>query len=89
MADDNLRQDMIDQVRAEQQARPKPARVHRAPAPARDKPAQGAEAGRAGDSAAGLDEGSAPVRKRRRRRRPGGAAGGGGAEGTQAGGSEG
>jgi poly(A) polymerase len=89
MADDNLRQDMIDQVRAEQQARPKPARVHRAPAPARDKPTQSAEAGRAGDSAAGLDEGSAPARKRRRRRRPGGAAGGGGAEGTQAGGSEG
>jgi poly(A) polymerase len=89
MADDNLRQDMIDQVRAEQQARPKAPRVHRAPAPVRDKPARDAgataEAGTTGGAAQAPTEASddAP-RKRRRRRRPGG-----GGEGAQAGGSEG
>jgi poly(A) polymerase len=86
VADDNLRQDMIDQVRAEQQARPKAPRVHRAPAPARDK--QTREASAPADNApasaapASSDAGDAP-RKRRRRRRPGGG------EGAQAGGSEG
>jgi poly(A) polymerase len=86
MADDTLRQDMIDQVRAEQQARPKAPRVHRAPAPARDKPARDAAApaaAQAGDAPAGADAGSEAPRKRRRRRRPGGG------EGSQAGGSEG
>jgi poly(A) polymerase len=86
MADDNLRQDMIDQVRAEQQARPKAPRVHRAPAPVRDKPARDAAATAAptdattpSDAGAGAD---AP-RKRRRRRRTGGsgAADTGGSEG--------
>jgi poly(A) polymerase len=33
MADDNLRQDMVDQVREEQKQRPRSPRVHRAPAP--------------------------------------------------------
>ncbi len=74
MADDNLRQDMIDQVRAEQQARPKAPRVHRAPAPV-----SAASAAPAKDS----EEGSAAPRKRRRKRRPSGggdaASGGGGA----------
>jgi poly(A) polymerase len=88
MADDNLRQDMIDQVRAEQQARPKAPRVHRAPAPVRDKPTRDAgapaDAGTAGGAAQAPSDtrGDAP-RKRRRRRRPGGG------EGSQAGGSEG
>jgi poly(A) polymerase len=87
MADDNLRQDMIDQVRAEQQARPKAPRVHRAPAPVRDKPARDAAAptgaGDSVDAQASADaRGDAP-RKRRRRRRPGGSGG------SQAGGSEG
>ena len=76
MADDSARQDMIDQVRAEQQARPKAARVQRAPAPARDKPpraAAGAEG--AGLTAAPSADGDAPMtdaapKKRRRRRRP-------------------
>jgi poly(A) polymerase len=76
-ADDNLRQDMIDQVRAEQQARPKSARVHRAPAPARDKsPGDGAaiqaNAGPADHAQASADAGGEAPRKRRRRRRPGG-----------------
>ena len=89
MADDNVRQDMIDQVRAEQQARPKAPRVHRAPAPVRDKPARDtgstAEAGTVERAALPPTEArdDAP-RKRRRRRRPGG-----GGEGSQAGGSEG
>jgi poly(A) polymerase len=88
MADDNLRQDMIDQVRAEQQQRPKAPRVHRAPAPAREKPRADATGASddsfaepsvaPGDSAEG---GSAP-RKRRRRRRPGGDRGAGGAPQT-------
>jgi poly(A) polymerase len=90
MADDNLRQDMIDQVRAEQQARPKPARVHRAPAPVRDRearepspPAAPAASDASADGAAGAD---AP-RKRRRRRRSSGA--GGGADGGSGGGGDG
>jgi poly(A) polymerase len=88
MADDNLRQDMIDQVRAEQQARPKAPRVHRAPAPVRDKPARDASApadsGPASAAPAPSDAGGEAPRKRRRRRRPGG-----GGEGAQAGGAEG
>jgi poly(A) polymerase len=76
LADDNLRQDMIDQVRAEQQARPKAPRVHRAPAPVRDKPAGDAvipaaaprgEANSRSDTEAPSDDGA--PRKRRRRRR--------------------
>jgi poly(A) polymerase len=88
MADDNLRQDMIDQVRAEQQARPKSPRVHRAPAPVRDKPARDAgapaDAGSAAQAPARSEVGGEAPRKRRRRRRPGG-----GGEGSQVGGSEG
>ena len=88
MADDNLRQDMIDQVRAEQQARPKSPRVHRAPAPVRDRPVRdagaSADAGSAADAPPRSEAGGEAPRKRRRRRRPGG-----GGEGSQAGGSEG
>jgi poly(A) polymerase len=88
LADDNLRQDMIDQVRAEQQARPKAPRVHRAPAPVRDKPATAPDAGApsGGPAPVPADAREEAPRKRRRRRRPGG---GGGGEGSQAGGSEG
>ena len=80
MADDTLRQDMIDQVRAEQQARPKAPRVHRAPVPAREpRPAAHApeaepDAAASDSDAADSGDGAAP-RKRRRRRRSGGAAG--------------
>ena len=73
LADDSLRQDMIDQVRAEQQARPKAPRVHRAPAPARDKPARDTASDAPPDAAA-MDDGTAAPRKRRRRRKPGGGA---------------
>jgi poly(A) polymerase len=81
LADDNLRQDMIDEVRAEQQARPKGPRVQRAPAPLRDKPAPAPGPGAVGAPAqtqAHGDDGGAAPRKRRRRRKPGGAAGGDG-----------
>jgi poly(A) polymerase len=97
MADDNLRQDLVDIVREEQQARPKargPARVHaRKPRPAAD----------AGDSSATLaspsasntartegiqdlfeggDSSSDAPKKRRRRRRSGAAKGGGESQGS-------
>jgi poly(A) polymerase len=92
LADDNLRQDMIDQVRAEQQARPKAPRMHRAPAPVRDKPTRDAAApANSAETAAPHAEGEASAdqgapRKRRRRRRTGGERGTGDAE---QGGSEG
>jgi poly(A) polymerase len=87
MADDNLRQDMIDQVRAEQQARPKAPRVHRAPAPVRDRPARDAATpapGPQADAQPSTEEGSTAPRKRRRKRRPSGGAGGGGGGGGDA-----
>jgi len=62
MADDNLRQDMVDQVREEQQHRPRSPRVQKAPA----LPAAPA------DAASGAVEGSEAPKKRRRRRRSSG-----------------
>ena len=97
MADDNLRQDLVDQVREEQHARP---RMARAPRPAGDAPRSpgnpqpgesqtggpqdlGPEREGAGEPAAG-----APNKRRRRRRTgaprgagPGGNEGAGGGEG--------
>jgi poly(A) polymerase len=76
MGDDSARQDMIDQVRAEQQAKPKAPRVQRAPAPVRDKaPRSGSDTeGSVTTGAASLAEGDAAEsgapKKRRRRRRP-------------------
>jgi poly(A) polymerase len=83
MADDNLRQDMIDQVRAEQLARPKAPRVHRAPAPVRDIPLRDAAAYAAPAAASGeaTDAGGDAPRKRRRRRRTGGGGGGDASQG--------
>jgi len=81
MADDSARQDMIDQVRAEQQSRPKAPRVQRAPAPARDKAPRQASASEgephhSGETAeADANDGSAAPKKRRRRRRPSGSRG--------------
>jgi poly(A) polymerase len=87
MADDNLRNDMVDAVRMEQQQRPKLARAPRPPrAPNRvagDATATGeAHASSAGESRSaesypqgagdGFSDAVAP-KKRRRRRRPGGA----------------
>ena len=78
LADDNLRQDMVDEVRAEQAQKPRAPRVRRAPAP-HDAPHDGPRAAdeplteraeQAAD-AAPSDDGQAP-RKRRRRRRSGG-----------------
>ena len=91
MADDNMRQDLIDQVRDEQQKRQRAPKVQRAPRPM-DAPKAGVgadvststSAPRNAEGDAALDgsaesEGSdagAP-RKRRRRRRTGGGSGGG------------
>lgn len=91
-ADDNLRQDMIDQVRAEQQQRPKAPRVQRAPAPVRSKPVRDASLpaseapGEAAEAPGDSADGSSAPRKRRRRRRPNGDRGAGGA--PQAGGAD-
>jgi len=79
MADDNLRQDMVDQVREEQAQRPRTPRVRRAPAPHDTTPRSTTEASAerpaATDAAPSdvsqFDDGQAP-RKRRRRRRSGG-----------------
>ena len=91
MADDNLRQDLVDQVREEQHKRP---RMVRAPRPAGTDPAPGHQPGttdgqgsdgnpdhaseRAEDLGAALggDGTGEPPRKRRRRRRSGAAKGG-------------
>ena len=90
MADDNLRQDLVDQVREEQQKQRRAPRVHRVPrgeTPV-DSAASAATPGTAPsprldapllDGEAG---GEAPARKRRRRRRPSGGQGG-----TQGGGN--
>jgi poly(A) polymerase len=89
MADDNLRQDLVDQVREEQQKRQRPARVARVPraeAPAGDGSAPAAGALATGQAASqfagdpGEGEGGAP-RKRRRRRRSGAAKGAGNPDG--------
>ncbi len=91
MADDNLRQDLVDQVREEQQKRP---RMVRAPRPAgTDTPERLAPGANDGQDAGGSDGQAAlraedlgaalgsdgtgePPRKRRRRRRSGAAKGG-------------
>jgi poly(A) polymerase len=87
MADDNLRNDMVDAVRMEQQQRPKLARAPRPPrSPSRaagdaaavdeaHAPNTG-ESGSAGSYPQGAGDGfsdAAAPKKRRRRRRPGGA----------------
>jgi poly(A) polymerase len=96
MADDNLRQDLVDQVREEQQKRQRPGRVVRVPkaeaatgdgaAPAVDTPPN-ADRDSSSDFAATPGEGDAGApRKRRRRRRTGGA--GGNADGGAGGGGD-
>ena len=73
MADDNLRQDLVDQVREERQQKPKMARAPRpveAPQQSVDSPAADAEAGtvhhEAGQNLSA--PGDAPKKRRRRRR---------------------
>ena len=83
MANDNLRQDMVDQVRTEQQKRP---RVHRV---AKVSPAAGSETDGQAASASGPvlegDGAEAAPKKRRRRRRSAGAREGAAPEGTSSG----
>jgi poly(A) polymerase len=98
MADDNLRQDLIDQVRDEQQKRQRAPKVQRAPRPVDAPPpnAAGAAAPSAPRNAEGGDE-SEPAetdggdagapRKRRRRRRTGGGGQGAGSGGGVSSGS--
>jgi len=81
MADDNLRQDLVDQVREEQQKRKHAPRVHRVPRADAAAPAT-ATANRAdstGDAVEPAAGDAAAPRKRRRRRRPGGGSSGGAA----------
>ena len=87
MADDNLRQDLVDQVREEQQKRQRPARVVRVPradapivdgaTPAADAPLAPGQQASEFASTPGEGDAGAP-RKRRRRRRTGAAKGAGG-----------
>ena len=94
MADDNLRQDLVDLVREEQQRRQRAPRVVRVPRV--DAPQVAGGAGAAGQGNAASTAGRAPAefvagdggegdagapRKRRRRRRTGAAKGAGGSEG--------
>ena len=88
-AGDSVRQDLVDQVRAEQQKRPRPARMQRAPRPEGQEPVRPAAPppGTTPGNDGGID--NAP-RKRRRRRRPGGRSSGetpGGAPGNGASGA--
>jgi poly(A) polymerase len=81
MADDNLRQDLVDQVREEQQKRKHAPRVHRvlrADAPAVDRVTATPSESAALPADPTEGDNAAP-RKRRRRRRPGSASGGGAA----------
>jgi poly(A) polymerase len=75
MADDNLRQDMVDLVRDEQQKRQRAPRVHRAPKPSTGAAAVAVDAAPPASAATPLDgtEGAEAPRKRRRRRRSGAA----------------
>ncbi len=87
LADDNLRQDMVDQVREEQLRRPRAPRVHKVAAPGsgvRDAGAgpnpEGGDGPRPTPSDAGIDgpaEGAEVPKKRRRRRRSSGPRSGG------------
>jgi poly(A) polymerase len=94
MADDDLRQDLVDQVREEQQQRQRAPRVHRAPRPDAT-PAPRSLTQLKTDTPASANTESAPYsndeqgegdagaqRKRRRRRRTGGAANGAGDAGS-------
>lgn len=88
MADDTLRQDMVDQVREEQHKRPRAPRAPRAAAaPADTGTAGSARSGDASDAPDGVapeasgEEGGGAPRKRRRRRRSGAARGTGNPEG--------
>ena len=92
-ADDQLRDDLVDQVRQETQKRPRTPKMQRAPAPEGStanaalpaQPAANAQVASAqGDAPAPGDAGDeAPRPKRRRRRRTGGSGAGEGASGGE------
>jgi poly(A) polymerase len=91
MASDDMRQDMVDQVRAEMQQKPRAPRVHRAPAPASAPKRPVAQDGETPQAApeynANSESGDADAPRKRRRRRRSGAAKGpaGGADGGASG----
>ena len=89
LADDNLRQDMVDQVREEQQQKQRSPRVHKKPLPGA-APAQAAEVSPPADGElVGMTRdatfSSEAPKKRRRRRRAAGGPGEGGADAPEAG----
>lgn len=80
MASDELRQDMVDQVREEQQKKTKTPRVHKMPVPRENSVELDEDAPATGAPNRQVLDGTEPVKKRRRRRRTGGPK----PEGTQA-----
>jgi len=70
-ADDNLRQDLLDQVREEQQARGRSRAPRSQPRQAAADAADAAPVAEDGEEAAPEGDGAAAPKKRRRRRRPG------------------
>jgi poly(A) polymerase len=91
LASDELRQDMVDGVRQEQQQRKPAPRVQRAPAPAGAAPSKDAST-KSAPSEPGSDVKATPAedgeqapRKRRRRRRTGAGRGEGGSDGQSSG----
>ena len=89
LADDNLRQDMVDQVREEQQQKQRSPRVHKKSLPSA-APAQAAEVSPPADGElVGMTRdatfSSEAPKKRRRRRRAAGGPGEGGADAPEAG----
>lgn len=77
MASDEMRQDMVDAVRQEQQQRKPQPRMQRAPAPAKAAPS----ANTPEEASPVTEDGVQAPRKRRRRRRSGASRGEGGSEG--------
>jgi poly(A) polymerase len=81
MADDNLRQDLVDQIREEQQKRKHAPRVHRVPKSQASEAVAEPRPHAVGTQVESASGDAATPRKRRRRRRPGSATGGGAMDG--------
>lgn len=81
-ASDSVRQDLVDQVRAEQQKRPRGQRMQRAPRPQEEDAQRMPVAPQPQQPGEAYEAGASAPRKRRRRRRPGGRGGAGDASGT-------
>ena len=69
-ANDGIRQDMVDELRAEQQKRKKPPRVHRMPPADDPRPIAAMPEASVEPVAATVSDPAAPPKKRRRRRKP-------------------